>query len=165
MSINSPLSALEHLRALCVASRADQTAIGHWVPGAPPDSFRAAVLETVERGLELYASKPRVTPAMYAADRLLEAAIAHEADLTSRFREYIGLDAEPSDYAQENPLAAELIELRALLEPLRPPKPASAEELAEKLAWAIRTLETYAQTGPFTPELNKARAVLARAPK
>lgn len=42
---------------------------------------------------------------------------------------------------------------------------ASAPDLLEMLSWAIRFIDTYAakQAGPATPELNKARTVIAKA--
>ena len=42
---------------------------------------------------------------------------------------------------------------------------AAAPELLERLSWAIKFIDTYAakQAGPATPELNKARAAIAKA--
>ena len=42
---------------------------------------------------------------------------------------------------------------------------AAAPEMRDALRWAIRFIETYAreEAGPATPELNKARAALAKA--
>lgn len=96
-----------------------------------------------------------LTPAQAVAPKLLDAAIAYECDLTSRFKEYVGLDAAAEDYAHENPLAAELVALRELLEPLRPPKPPTLEEALA----VLREVQEYA------PGFLIVRDLLARVPK
>lgn len=107
--ITSPVSALEHIRAMCVT----QAALG---AAFEPATFRHDVATAADQGLA------SATPAQQVAEALHVAAIQYELLLGEVFRERYGADADPEDYAGE-PTPDYLVKLRALLEPLRPPEP------------------------------------------
>lgn len=65
-----------------------------------------------------------LTPAQQTAEALLAVAIQYEEHLTSRFKDSMSTGAQPEAFEfAENPLAVEIVALRALLEPLRPLPP------------------------------------------